>query len=300
MAEAAELAPEQGRARLRFWGVRGSTPTPQAENLGFGGNTPCIEMRTSDNDVLLFDAGSGIRAAGLNLLREAAGQPVRASLFLSHFHWDHIQGLPFFVPIYAPRNEISFFTGLAGCDLRETLAGQMSKPYFPVDFNLIAGHREFHLLGPGQTRRAGSALVTPFPLNHPQGASGYRIQIGKTVVCIVTDYEHGHTELDSILKQNVEGADILICDAQYTPEEYESRRGWGHSTWENAAAVALEAGARRLLLFHHDPAHDDEFLRRIVAQTRALFPNTEAAREGMVIEFEEPRDDAAQDGDEAA
>ena len=287
MAHAAETArePAPPRATLRFWGVRGSTPTPQAENLGFGGNTTCIEVRTSENEVLLFDAGSGIRPAGLNLLKESAGQPVKASVFFTHFHWDHVQGLPFFFPLYGPKNELSFFTGLAGSSLYETLAGQMKRPYFPVEFSAVAGQREFFQIEPLVPFRTGSAVIIPFPLHHPQGASGYRIECGGSSVCILTDYEHGNEEVDLALDGIVQGADILVVDAQYTPDEYETRRGWGHSTWEVAAAMAQKAGARKLFLFHHDPGHDDAFIERIVEQARAVFPNTHAAREGAVIEL---------------
>ncbi len=273
------------QARLKIWGVRGSTPTPQIENLKFGGNTACVEIRSAQNEAIIFDAGSGIRSAGQCLMQEAAGQPIDARIFLTHFHWDHIQGLPFFAPLYGPNNHIAFFSGSTGRPLQETLEGQMSKPYFPIDFGQVAAHRDFHQIQPGDVIQAGSITVRPFPLNHPQGASGYRIECGSSVVCYITDYEHGHPELDAVLDEYAKGADILICDAQYTPEEYETHRGWGHSTWRNAAGVANRAGAKQLLLFHHDPGHDDDTMRAITTQAREEFENTTAAWEGFVAEL---------------
>ncbi|MCU1327381.1 MAG: hypothetical protein JWN34_2751 [Bryobacterales bacterium] len=269
-------------ARLRFWGVRGSTPTPTIENLTFGGNTPCVEIRTADNQVIIFDAGSGIRNLGQSLMKEAGGQNIDASIFLTHFHWDHIQGIPFFAPIYGPKNKVSFYSGIQGRPLQETLEGQMAKPYFPVNFDQVAAQRSFHLIPRQESVKVGSATIIPFEMNHPQGAAGYRVEIGDAVIVYATDYEHGDPEHDKTLRKYAEKADILICDAQYTPAEYESHRGWGHSTWLNAVHVAKDAGARRLFLFHHDPTHDDQSMMRIAEDARMHFENAIAAWEGFV------------------
>ncbi len=162
--------------RVRFWGVRGSTPTPVAENLKFGGNTSCVEITTPSGDVLILDAGSGIRGIGQRLMHEAAGKPIHANIFLTHFHWDHIQGLPFFAPLYGPKNLVAFHSGRTGLPLQETLEGQMSQPYFPVDLSQVAAHRTFRQLDANEPITIGGAEVRPFTLNHPNGASGYRIQ----------------------------------------------------------------------------------------------------------------------------
>jgi phosphoribosyl 1,2-cyclic phosphodiesterase len=270
------------RVRLRFWGVRGSTPTPQVENLTFGGNTSCVEIRTAANQSIILDAGSGIRNLGQLLMKEAAGNPIKANLFLTHFHWDHIQGLPFFAPIYFPSNKISFYTGVQGRALQETLEGQMAKPYFPVDFDQVAAQREFNVIEPGGCMEMDGMKVIPFPLNHPQTATGYRVEVGGAVIVYATDYEHGHAKLDDTLREYARNADILICDAQYSPQEYETHKGWGHSTWRNAVHVARDAQARQLFLFHHDPTHDDQHMMRITEDSRMQFENTTAAWEGFV------------------
>ncbi|HEY3823595.1 MAG TPA: MBL fold metallo-hydrolase [Bryobacteraceae bacterium] len=267
--------------RLKFWGVRGSTPTPQIENLKFGGNTPCLEIRTPENECVIFDAGSGIRALGQTLIQEADGAPINTRIFLTHFHWDHIQGIPFFAPLFAPKNHITFFSGSGGQPLRETLEGQMAKPYFPIDFGQVAAKRDFHQLENGGEVETGGLRVRPFPLNHPQGASGYRIEAKGATIVYATDYEHGVKESDDILREYAQDADILICDAQYTPAEYELHRGWGHSTWENAVCLAKQARAKHLMLFHHDPTHDDQTMMRISQDARVLFENTTAAWEGF-------------------
>jgi phosphoribosyl 1,2-cyclic phosphodiesterase len=266
--------------RIKIWGVRGSTPTPQVENLKFGGNTACLEVRAAGNKSVIFDAGSGIRALGNDLVKEAAGSPIDTTIFLTHFHWDHIQGVPFFNPLYSPANRISFYSGSTGRPLRETLDGQMTMPYFPISFSQVAAKRDFYQLQTGEAVQVNGLTVRPFALNHPQGASGYRIEANGVVVVYATDFEHGVPEYDAILRTYSEDADILICDAQYTPAEYESHRGWGHSTWQNGVMLARDVRARHLMLFHHDPEHDDTSMMQLAQQARMQFENTTAAWEG--------------------
>ncbi len=272
----------QPRVRLRFWGVRGSTPTPQVQNLTIGGNTSCVEVRTADDQCIIFDAGSGIRNLGQRLVKDAGGRPINVKLFLTHYHWDHIQGLPFFAPIYNPANSIEFYTGLGGRPLQETLEGQMAQPYFPIDFTQVAAKRTFETIPLDDAIRADGVKVIPFPLNHPQGACGYRVEAGDATIVYATDYEHGNPEMDRTLRDYASGADVLICDAQYTPDEYDAHKGWGHSTWQNAVQVARDARATQLFLFHHDPTHDDQQMMRIAEDARMQFENTTAAWEGFV------------------
>jgi phosphoribosyl 1,2-cyclic phosphodiesterase len=269
--------------QLKFWGVRGSIPTPQIENLGYGGNTSCLELRLEDNQSVIFDAGSGLRNLGSRLLQDAGGATLDLKVFLTHFHWDHIQGIPFFGPLFRKGNRVTFHSHCNG-SLEETLEGQMSRPYFPIDLASVAATREFVELDSASISFSG-VTIQPFPLNHPQGAVGYRIETGKTVIVYATDLEHGHPDLDKLLVQHAAGADMLIYDAQYTPEEYPQFRNWGHSTWVEGVRVAREAGVKRLMLFHHDPSHDDSFMSHILSEGRQEFKGLSIATEGEEISF---------------
>ena len=267
--------------QVRFWGVRGSIPTPQLENLGFGGNTICIEVRQPDGQVLIIDGGTGLRYLGMALAREFPGRNLSLKFLMTHFHWDHIQGLPFFAPLYDPANEVTFYSDRSTQELRSILEGQMSNPYFPVRLEILAAQHRFEQIAP--ETRFGDVTVRSFPLNHPQGACGYRFECGGAVVVHASDLEHGDERFDRILCEHAAGADLLTYDAQYTPEEYESKRGWGHSTWREAARFAREANVKRLVLIHHDPGHDDRFMNRLEMEARTEFEQTEAAREGLTI-----------------
>jgi phosphoribosyl 1,2-cyclic phosphodiesterase len=273
---------EPFRLQVKFWGVRGSTPTPNQANLGYGGNTACIEVRLPNNELIIVDGGLGVRNLGLSLVEEFPSQSMALKVFLTHFHWDHIQGLPFFPPLYNPANSISFHSFPEKEQIRETLTGQMTTPYFPVSFALLAAARDFVQIA-NEPIYYGDLCVRAFPLNHPQGACGYRIETEGAVVVVASDLEHGDPKFDKILRQNAAGADVLIYDAQFTPEEYPLRKGWGHSTYAEGARLAREAGVKELVLFHHDPAHTDAILDGIVDDARKQFQNTSAAREGASI-----------------
>ncbi len=268
--------------RLKFWGVRGSTPTPDIQNLAYGGNTPCVEVRSDENEVFIFDGGSGVRYLGQSLLEEFKSQKLGLHLFLTHYHWDHIQGIPFFLPLYKLDNEITFYASRELGPLQERLQGQMSKPYFPVSL-AVGAHRNFVELA-GEIR-FGSLCIHPFPLFHPQGACGYRIESPGGSVVYATDREHGDARLDAVMREYCQGAGILIYDAQYTPEEYVVHAGWGHSTWREATQVARDAGVKQLVLFHHDPWHSDQMMLDIVRQARTHFENTIVATEGWSTEI---------------
>ena len=266
---------------LCFWGVRGSIPTPEASKLGHGGNTSCVEVRLRDGDRLVLDAGTGIRSLGETLVAAQAGRACTVQVFLTHYHWDHIQGIPFFRPLYDQRNEVVFHgsgTG-TGAGIRGVFDAQMGDPFFPVSFEHLPARKHIVELTMAPLQ-VGGCTVTPFPLNHPQGAVGYRIDAGGSAIVYATDHEHGNEALDRGLAEVAAGADILIYDAHFTPEEYETHRGWGHSTWQQGARIAGEAGVDRLILFHHDPRQDDEALSAIERQARAEFTNTDMAREG--------------------
>jgi phosphoribosyl 1,2-cyclic phosphodiesterase len=269
------------RLRLKFWGVRGSIPSPHPDVLGFGGNTTCIEIRLPGGELLIIDGGSGVRNLGLSLMEENSGQPLNLHFFLTHFHWDHIQGLPFFAPLYQSGNRITFHSTRPSADVREILEGQMSQPYSPVSFDMLSAHREF--IQVAEPVSYGDLTIRPFPLHHPQTASGWRMERNGAVIVHASDTEHGHVELDRVIREYAQNADLLIYDSQYTPAEYETKKGWGHSTWLEATRIAREVGVKKLILFHHDPAHSDAFMNGVIADARACFENTDAAREGDVI-----------------
>jgi len=268
-------------SRLKFWGVRGSIPTPVPTHLGFGGNTACIELRFA-GEILIIDGGTGARGLGLCLQQEFKGSNISVNFLLTHFHWDHIQGLPFFAPLYSPGNEVTFCSGCPAEQAREILEGQMTTPYFPVGFEFLAAKRKFVDLGRGGCG-AAAVSISPFPLNHPQGATGFRIESNGFVIVHASDFEHGHNGFDSTLRDYSQDADVLIYDAQYTPEEYASKKGWGHSTWQEATRVARESKVKKLILFHHDPSHDDETLNQILGNARQQFENTDVAKEGCEL-----------------
>lgn len=269
--------------RLKFWGVRGSIPVPERDYLAYGGNTTCVEIRTGKS-IIIIDAGTGIRSLGMSLQEEFAGSKLDLHVLLTHFHWDHIQGLPFFAPLYSAEHEINFYSAHESDTLQSLLEGEMSTPYFPVDFDLLPAKRSFASLTKNGLRLT-DATVYPFAMNHPQGATGFRIETGGVAITHASDLEHGSAEVDRSLRENAANSDILIYDAQFTPEEYPSKRGWGHSTWLEATRVAQDCNAKRLVLFHHDPAHDDATMHEILNQARQHFANTDAAREGMEITF---------------
>jgi phosphoribosyl 1,2-cyclic phosphodiesterase len=272
------------RLQLKFWGVRGSTPTPTQENLGYGGNTSCIEIRSGNGELLIIDGGTGIRNLGTSLTEEFPAQPLKLTLLLTHFHWDHIQGLPFFVPLYNPANEVTIYSFPSAQQIRERLHGLMTTPYFPVEFEGLAASIQLIHAG-GEIIRSGDLCVRSFPLNHPQGACGYRVESNGAVIVFASDLEHGHPELDNVLREHAAGADVLIYDAQYTPDEYVSRRGWGHSTWLEATKVAKDAGVKKLILFHHDPSHTDAAIEAKVTEAKRRFEHSCAAREGMTVKL---------------
>jgi len=282
----AALASSRAAIAVRFWGTRGSIPTPGRATLRYGGNTSCVEVRCGET-VMLLDCGTGAREAGLALAREFKGKTLHVHVFVSHTHWDHIQGFPFFVPAYVPGNHLTLYS-VRGADksLEKIFTGQMDASYFPVDLTDMMAHLDFvELEGPIEL---GSAKITHSYLNHPGLAVGFRIEAeGKTVV-YVTDHEpycrlsgesdHGR-KLDREVDEFARDADLYIREAQYTEEEYAAKRGWGHSTWKDAVSSAHAANAKRLVLYHHDPMHDDDFLDQVVASCR-----TYIREQGMAVE----------------
>ena len=279
--------------RITFWGVRGSIPSPGPDTVEFGGNTSCVEVRV-DKTILIFDGGTGLRMLGKKLAKE---MPITAHVFFSHVHWDHIQGFPFFDPAFVPGNSIHLYGGNnVSRTLEETLAGQMDHPSFPVHLSQMAAAMTFHDLTEGQALAlegtSGSKIkVTSGAGNHPNGVWAYRVDHDGRSVVYATDTEH-YDQVDPILVKLAANADVLIYDAQYTPEEYTGtagtggpKKGWGHSTFEEAAKLARAANVKRLVLYHHDPMQSDTAVREKERRAREHFAETIAAYEGLTIDL---------------
>ncbi len=270
--------------RIKFWGVRGSIASPGPDTAGVGGNTSCVEVRCGATRLIL-DAGTGMRRLGDALLGQG---PVEATVLLSHLHWDHIQGLPFFVPAYVPSTRLEIVgTGNGAMALRDVLSCQMAAPVFPVRLDELGAQVRLREVKSGESFMVGDARVRTARLNHPGGVLAYRIDYDGRSVVYATDTEH-YACVDPALRALAEGADVLIYDSQYTPEEYRgdtgrSRVGWGHSTYVAGAELARAAGVGKYVLFHHDPQRTDADVSEVERRARELFPSSVAAREGLKI-----------------
>jgi phosphoribosyl 1,2-cyclic phosphodiesterase len=271
--------------KVTFFGTRGSIPVAEAEFARFGGNTPCVMLTFESGRIALLDAGTGIRKAGRHIVRSGIEQYRNLFIGLSHTHWDHIQGFPFFEPAYDARRTLTLAIGgrrEAAPELEDVFTTQMQEQYFPVPLSGMGAKVTFWQPEVKEVVMPGGIHVRATRHPHPGGAYGYRITEGDRSVVYCTDVEHGK-RIDPGVVELAAGADLLIHDAQYTPAELESKRGWGHSSWEQAVEVGLAAKVKRLALFHHDPDHDDAFLMRVEAEAQRLFSNAFLAREGLEV-----------------
>jgi len=275
--------------RVKFWGVRGSIPVPGPTTVRTGGNTSSVEVRCGDS-LIILDAGTGIRLLGNELLKEGK---IEGHIFISHVHWDHIQGFPFFGPAFSRGNKIFLYGGRnVTTTLEETLYGQMNYPNFPVMLSQLPSEISFNDLDEGEviSMGGGEVVVENVKLNHPNGVYSYKISYRGQSLVYATDTEH-YANPDPKLLEFARGTDLLVYDAQYFPEEYTgsagggSKVGWGHSTNLEGAKMAALAKVKKLALFHHDPLHTDEMVDEKERLARETFPETVAAREGMVIEL---------------
>jgi len=267
--------------QVRFWGVRGSIPTPSTGQAQVGGNTPCIEVALDNQRPVIIDAGTGLRALGLDLLQRNGRAGGEASVLLSHLHWDHIQGIPFFAPMYEMDWAVAFHAVRPQDELSQVVRTQTSQPYFSAESAIRAklSYEQIHHDG----MEAGGMTIRPFRLNHPGGAVGFRMEAEGHSLVYASDHEHGEAQVDHVIRDEARGADLLIWDSQFTPEDYDSHKGWGHTTWLEGTRVAADADVKQLILFHHDPQRSDEEVKRIEEDARREFENTLAAREGLVI-----------------
>ena len=295
--------------RLKFWGVRGSIPTPGTETVGYGGNTSCVELRVN-GEIIILDAGSGMRRLGQSLAREFKGQPIALNLLVTHTHWDHIQGFPFFIPAYNPKNKVHIY-GYEGArqGLQSTLSAQMESPYFPISMRQMPGHISINEVKEMAFQVNGVKVRAQF-VNHPGLCVGYRISTPGGDISYVPDVElfqrlrcelapdgkqlsaeeneFAH-EQDRELLNFVQGSEVLILDSQYDAAEYANFVGWGHSCVEDSVAFGVKAGVKKLFLFHHDPDHHDEKVLQMLthgkklASERGSKVEIEAAREGLEV-----------------
>jgi phosphoribosyl 1,2-cyclic phosphodiesterase len=270
---------------VRFWGVRGSIACPGPDTARYGGNTPCVEIRCGGH-ILILDAGTGLRPLGDALINETGATEL--DIFLSHFHIDHVMGLPFFAPLYCKQRRVRVWAGNLApqCSLEHAVGKLMGFPLFPVKPTIFQACFETRDFRPGDTLspRAGVTLRTA-ALNHPGGATGYRIDYGNRSVAYLTDIECGDAPLDPAVLALARGAGLVIVDTMYTDEELPSKAGWGHSSWQQGIRLAEQAGAGQLCLFHHDPEHDDASLDGIARSADAARPGTIVASEGLVVEL---------------
>jgi len=268
--------------KLKFWGVRGSIACATPEHMKYGGNTSCIEVRAGEH-CFVMDAGTGIRGFGNQLMEQ--GQCVSHMLF-THTHWDHINGFPFFVPAYNPDNA---FTILAGHlkhqgGIKDVLSTQMHNPVFPVPLDAMQADMDFQDFEAGENLDLfDDVKIRTAPLNHPNGATGYRIEHAGKVAVYITDTEHVPGSPDQNILGLIDGADVVIYDSTYTEEEFPEKIGWGHSTWNEGMRLCEEAKVKSFGVFHHDPSHDDDFMDKLAAEIEVAREGNFVCREGMEI-----------------
>jgi phosphoribosyl 1,2-cyclic phosphodiesterase len=269
---------------IRFWGVRGSIACPSPQHMKYGGNTSCVEVLAGVHRVIL-DAGTGIRALGQSLLREDVRE---SAILFTHSHWDHINGFPFFEPAYRAGRSFRILAGFLadGSGIRSALAGQMTQPMFPVPLDVMRAEMIFEDFHAGDSLLLYPDLaVRTAPLNHPNGSTGYRLEHGGKALCYVTDTEHVPGRPDERVLALIEGADVLVYDSTYTDERFPAKLGWGHSTWQEGIRLCQRAGVGKLLIFHHDPDHDDSRMAAIEAEAQSVWSQAIVAREGMTIDL---------------
>jgi len=294
--------------KVKFWGVRGSIASPGPSTVRYGGNTTCIEVRTDNNELIILDAGTGIFPLSQTLLSEL---PVTANVLITHSHWDHIQGLPFFIPNFIPGNTLRLhgaFDPVSGKGVEQVMAVQLQYSYFPVREEEMKGRIQYETLTPEQSVQIGTATVTPYLMNHPVVDFGYRIEVNGKSVFFTGDHEPpwniyapgdaGFAQYQSLidekaatLERAMAGVDVLIADCSYTTAEYPAKKGWGHGTFDTCIHYAKKAGVKVLYCTHHEPTRSDDALEAAFAEACARYPRQAGdpeyrlAREGECFEF---------------
>lgn len=298
---------------VRFWGTRGSIPTPGRQTEKFGGNTTCVEVR-HENTIIVLDAGSGIREMSLSWLKEFGRSPVRATMLFTHYHWDHLQGFPFFTAAYMPNNTLDIHGNTPkGVSLEDILGGQMQGAYFPVPLSAMQARMNFHPVPPEFS--VGTITVKTFALPHPGGCVGYRLEAGNSIFIFATDSEFDQIaqnpgdiqkdftaprKYDPALIEFLSGAHLLAVDCQYSDADYKSKVGWGHNSLSAVIDLARQVKPKMLALCHHDPQSTDEAVMQLIAEARlrvkdlatsgqiSEVPITFGAREGQKLAIQPP------------
>ncbi|WP_020564781.1 MBL fold metallo-hydrolase [Methylosarcina fibrata] len=290
--------------KFKFWGVRGSIPSPGPNTVKYGGNTTCIEIRTNDGDLIILDAGTGIHALAQSLLKE---MPINAHIFITHTHWDHIQGLPFFIPIFIPGNQISIYGGLDPVtheQINRALTVQLQYSFFPIQEAQLKARIHYLTISAGIPVKVGSATITPIILNHPVLNFGYRIDCDGQSIFFTGDYEmplniyqpddEDHEQFQCYIDEQkkevllaMKDVDALIIDSPFTKSEYANKHGWGHGTYDSAIELSRAANVKRLFLTHHEPTRTDAELDKIYQDLLEANPDLNfqlsLAREGVDI-----------------
>ncbi len=270
--------------KVKFWGVRGSIACPSINHIGYGGNTSCIEVNANGHRFIL-DAGTGIRGLGREFSKDGISD---VHILLTHTHWDHINGFPFFEPAYDPNATVHIHAGhlRRSGGIQGVLAAQMDNPMFPVPLSAMMAKMRFEDFQVGRAFDLfDDVKIVTAPLNHPNGSTGYRIEFDGLSACYVTDTEHVPGTMDQNILDLIKDADLVIYDSTYTEEEFPAKVGWGHSTWNEGVKLCREAGVKQLAIFHHDPDHDDKFMKNLEAEAKAEWDDVIVAREGMEIEL---------------
>jgi len=277
--------------KVKFWGVRGSIPVSSSRNSKYGGNTSCVEV-TCDDKTIILDCGTGARALGLDILeRDIVKHNNKNTLymFFSHFHWDHIQGFPFFRVAFHPEYELNMYSSLYNDkDIESALSGQMTAPYFPIQLGDMPAKMNFNVINSDEIVQIGKIDIKSISLNHPGGSRGFKIICDNRSIAYISDHEHTEESRREVV-DFLKNTNLVMFDSHYTPEEYlgldgdGGRKGWGHSTWKDAVTLCSEAGIDQLILTHH--GHEDEKLDRIELEAQKVFRNTVAAYEGLEIDL---------------
>lgn len=275
--------------KFKFWGVRGSIPSPGPNTVKYGGNTTCIEIRTDNNDLIILDAGTGIHALAQSLLKQ---MPVNAHIFITHTHWDHIQGLPFFLPIFIPDNRISIYGSIDPVTdegINRALTAQLQYSYFPIQEAQLKARINYLTISPGVPVAVGNAKITPIILNHPVLNFGYRVDCDGQSLFFTGDYEiqlniynpqdedyeqfQGYLDdRQNEIKSTMKDVDALIIDSSYTSREYVTKHGWGHGTYDSAIELGVAVNAKKVFLTHHEPTRTDAELDEIFRNLLEKYP----------------------------